>query len=56
MEKLKLSLDEITVTSFEAGAEQGREQGTVEAHEMVVYTRQACNTNYTCYTNCLPYC
>ncbi|HKP75167.1 MAG TPA: hypothetical protein VJT67_06455 [Longimicrobiaceae bacterium] len=57
MEKLRLNLDEITVTSFEAASEEARPQGTVEGRELLAPTRQTgCNTCYTCRTNCLPYC
>ena len=57
MEKLRLNLEEITVTSFEVAPEEGRLRGTVEAQELLAPTRQTgCNTCYTCRTNCLPYC
>jgi hypothetical protein len=59
MRKLKLDLDDLTVTSFDVRADEGTDRGTVEARG--VPTR---NTNCatcasvcdTCATNCLPYC
>jgi hypothetical protein len=57
MEKLRLNLDEITVTSFDVASEEDRVRGTVEARELLAPTRQTgCDTCYTCRTNCLPYC
>ena len=59
MRKLKLDLDDLTVTSFDVVTEAEETRGTVEAR--AVPTR---NTNCatcasvcdTCATFCLPYC
>jgi hypothetical protein len=53
MEKLRLNLDALTVTSFDAAQEPAGGAGTVQAQELAP-TRS--NTCATCQTNCLPYC
>jgi hypothetical protein len=57
MEKLKLELDDLTVTSFDTSdTDEGR--GTVEAHDPTRHTGcPTCDTLCpTCHTLCLPYC
>jgi hypothetical protein len=53
MEKLRLELDDLAVTSFEAESEPEGNVGTVEAQELDPTRRTACPT---CRTLCLPYC
>ena len=52
MDKLKLDLESLDVTSFEAAPDEAEPRGTVEAH-LDPTRRTACPT---CYTLCLPYC
>jgi hypothetical protein len=53
MEKLRLELDDLTVTSFKTVPEADETRGTVEAQELDPTRRTACPT---CRTLCLPYC
>jgi hypothetical protein len=52
VQKLRLELDELAVTSFET-AEAEESRGTVEAQALDPTRRTACPT---CRTLCLPYC
>lgn len=57
MQKLKLNLDDLTVTTFAAAADEAQGEGTVQAHDAtVLFGPTRANTCQTCYTNCLPYC
>ena len=60
MEKLKLELDELAVTSFDTAAETEEGRGTVEAQALAPTRRTQCATCdtlcATCETLCLPYC
>lgn len=55
MQKLRLNLEDLVVTSFAAHAADANEPGTVQAHVLVFGPTRA-NTCQTCETNCLPYC
>jgi hypothetical protein len=58
MEKIRLAVDELTVTSFEVGAAPDGPRGTVQARDAA--TKQThcgtCDTCNTCVTFCLPNC
>ena len=56
MKKLRLQPEDLAVTSFEVDADQIDARGTIEAQEFVATGNTRCNTCYTCYTICLPYC
>ena len=60
MEKLKLELDDLQVTSFATDASDSPRGGTVQGQALDPTRRTACPTCdtlcATCYTNCLPYC
>jgi hypothetical protein len=57
MQKLKLNLDDLAVTTFAADADDAAANGTVQAHDVtVVFGPTRANTCATCYTNCAPYC
>jgi hypothetical protein len=57
MNKLRLDLEDLAVSSFVPREDDAARPGTVQAHEVTALlapTRR--NTCQTCYTNCLPYC
>lgn len=57
MQKLRLDLDDLTVSSFVPQAKDAPAGGTVQAHDaMPVFGPTNGNTCRSCYTNCLPYC
>jgi hypothetical protein len=57
MKKLRLDLDELTVTTFATDAVEAEAAGTVQANDAtVVFGPTRANTCQTCYTNCLPNC
>lgn len=57
MQKLRLSLDDLVVSSFAPQAREAPAAGTVQAHDAVlVLAPTRGNTCQSCYTNCLPYC
>jgi hypothetical protein len=57
MRKLRLTLDDLAVTSFAADAADAKETGTVQAHDaFILFGPTRANTCQTCETNCLPYC
>ena len=53
MEKLKLELDDLAVTSFDTASETDERRGTVEAQALDPTRHTGCPT---CRTLCLPYC
>jgi chromosome condensin MukBEF ATPase and DNA-binding subunit MukB len=53
MEKLRLELQDLTVTSFEIGRDRAQDRRTVEAQELAPTRQTRCDT---CRTLCLPYC
>lgn len=53
MQKLKLDLDTLAVTSFDPAPQEKEAKGTVEAHLLAPTRNTACET---CRTLCLPYC
>jgi hypothetical protein len=57
MQKLRLALDDLTVSSFVPQAKDAPPAGTVQAHDAtLVFGPTNGNTCRTCQTNCLPYC
>ncbi|HEU0014568.1 MAG TPA: hypothetical protein VFQ45_12835 [Longimicrobium sp.] len=48
MRKLRLDLDELAVETFAVDADEAREEGTVEAHELAPTLKTLCGT--TCGT------
>ena len=60
MEKLRLELDELTVTSFDTAPAPDADRGTVEARVLNPTRQTRCPTCdtlcATCETLCLPYC
>ena len=53
MEKLRLELDDLAVTSFNTASETDERRGTVEAQALDPTRHTGCPT---CRTLCLPYC
>jgi len=53
MEKLKLELEELAVTSFDTASDTDEGRGTVEARAFDPTHHTGCPT---CRTLCLPYC
>jgi len=53
MEKLKLELHDLAVTSFDTASETDQGRGTVEAQALDPTRNTGCPT---CRTLCLPYC
>jgi hypothetical protein len=53
MQKLKLALDDLSVTSFDLTPKTEQPSGTVAAHELAPTRQTRCET---CRTLCLPYC
>ena len=53
MQKLRLELDDLTVTSFDTAEETEEQRGTIEAQELAPTRRTRCPT---CETLCLPFC
>lgn len=57
MKKLRLELDELTVSTFATDEQEQEATGTVQANDAtVIFGPTRANTCATCYTNCLPYC
>jgi hypothetical protein len=56
MQKLRLSLDDLAVTTFTPRTQDAAAAGTVQAHDALVFGPTNGNTCRTCETNCLPYC
>lgn len=56
MQKLRLSLDDLAVSTFVPQVNDARPAGTVQAHGTLVLGPTNGNTCRTCLTNCLPYC
>ena len=57
MKKLRLDLDELTVSTFATDELVTEETGTVQANDAtVIFGPTRANTCATCYTHCLPYC
>jgi hypothetical protein len=57
MQKLRLSLEDLAVSTFVPQAKEAQPAGTVRAHNAVpVWAPTNGNTCRTCETNCLPYC
>jgi hypothetical protein len=57
MQKLRLSLDDLAVSTFVPGEKDAKAAGTVQAHDAVLaFGPTNGNTCRSCYTNCLPYC
>ena len=56
MEKLRLRLDDLSVTSFGTAPGEDEARGTVEARELAPTRHTGCPTCATCETNCLPFC
>lgn len=57
MQKLRLALDDLAVSSFAPQATDAPPAGTVQAHDAtLVFAPTNGNTCRTCLTNCLPYC
>lgn len=55
--KRKLSIDQLCVDSFDAGAASPR-RGTVRAHELTVTNARTCfdTCQDSCYASCFPTC
>jgi hypothetical protein len=57
MQKLRLNLDELAVTTFATDDQDAQGEGTVQAHDAtVVFGPTRANTCQSCYTNCAPIC
>ena len=56
MQKLRLSLDDLAVSTFIPQTTEAPAAGTVRANEFVIFAPTNGNTCRTCETNCLPYC
>jgi hypothetical protein len=57
MQKLRLALEDLAVSSFVPQRDEKAAAGTVQAHDaLLVWGPTNGNTCRTCETNCLPYC
>lgn len=55
MQKLRLTLEDLAVSTFAPQAKDAPPAGTVQGHA-ADFAPTRSNTCQTCYTNCLPYC